>query len=80
MHYTLLNLKLVVIVFLLLIYSVTNNVCFAVENDERPFAYGSHIDISKNPETAEKENLQKFARIITNLLEVTRNIIALNSL
>ena len=63
MYHNFLHVKLIPIAFLLLTYSVTNDVCFAVENDERAFAYGSRIDISENPEAVEKENLEKIAQI-----------------
>ena len=78
MYHNFLHVKLIPIAFLLLTYSVTNDVCFAVENDERAFAYGSRIDISENPEAVEKENLEKIAQIITDLLSVARNVIAKN--
>lgn len=75
MRYNLFHIKLIIIVSLLL---ASNTLCFAAETNRRGFMYGSHIDISKNPETVETENLQKFARIITDLLLVTRNIVAKN--
>ncbi|MDR4506003.1 MAG: DUF3365 domain-containing protein [Candidatus Scalindua sp.] len=78
MHYTLFNFNFAVIVSLLLTYSATDSICFAAEHDRQAFVYGSRIDISNKPGTVEKENLQKFARIITDLLMVTRNIIAKN--
>ncbi|KAA3597803.1 MAG: DUF3365 domain-containing protein [Candidatus Scalindua sp. AMX11] len=69
---------LLVTVSLVLLYSATNSICFADENDEQAFAYSTHIDISKNLKAFDKRNLHKFARIITDLLSVTRNIVAKN--